>query len=232
MSNRGLRFTLRGKLLLLSIAVLIIPYMGYDYLRQMEVYLRSTLESSLVDTTYAVAGALHNKPELFDTNIDEQQKSLYIHELNHVVQLDGYMDDWMSYSDWSDTYYSNNESYADNFKLIVSKDDHYYYVLIQVDDDDLNYSLLNDQEEINGDHFIIVFRDKFGRLQRAYLAPGGPGQIRPFLYQETFDEYGVEINTKRDITNTSAVWQETDKGYNLEIKIPEYLIGVLSGFYF
>ena len=206
--------------------------MGYDYLRKMEVYLRSTLESSLVDTAYAVAGALNNKPELFDTNIDEQKQSLYIHQLNHVVQLDGYTDDWMNYSDWSDTYSSGYESDNDKFKLITSKDEHYYYVLIQVNDDVLNYTTLNDQEEINGDHFIIVFRDKFNRLQRAYLAPGGPGLIRPFLYQEAYDEYGVETKIKRDITNTSAVWQETDEGYNLEIKIPEYLIGDYLGFIF
>ncbi len=54
--------------MLLSIAVLIIPYMGFDYLRQMESYLRNTLQASLVDAAYAVAGSLNDKPRLFDTS--------------------------------------------------------------------------------------------------------------------------------------------------------------------
>ncbi len=57
MPNSRIKFSLRSKLMLLSIAVLIIPYIGFDYLRQMETYLRETLEASLVDSTYAVAGA-------------------------------------------------------------------------------------------------------------------------------------------------------------------------------
>lgn len=232
MSDSKIKFSLRWKLLLLSIAVLIIPYMGYGYLRQMESYLRDTLESSLVDTAYAVAGALNNKPDLFDSNMSNDENKLYIHQLNNVIQLDGYTDEWSSYSDWSDTYYSDVSSSRDNFKLIISKDEHYYYALIQVNDDELNYSTLYDAAGINGDHFIIVYRDKYQRLQRAYFVPGRPGSIRPFRYEEAYDEYGVETQIQRDITNTSAVWQETETGYNLEIKIPEYLIGKHLGFIF
>ncbi|MCG8380229.1 MAG: proteobacterial dedicated sortase system histidine kinase [Proteobacteria bacterium] len=232
MNNSRIKFSLRWKLLLLSITVLIIPYIGFDYLRQMEGYLRDTLESSLVDSAYALAGALNDKPTLFYSDLSDEGKSLYVHELNHVVQLDGYMDEWLSYSEWSDTYYPDLSSNSDNFKLIISKDEHYYYVLIQVRDDNLVYSTQTDFNEINGDHFIIIYRDKYHRLSRAYLAPGGPGKIRPFRYEEIVDEYGVEVKVQKDITNTSAVWQETENGYNIEIKIPEYLIGERLGFIF
>ena len=75
MPKSGVRFSLRSKLMLLSVAVLIIPYMGFDYLRQMETYLRDTLEASLVDTTYAVAGALNDKPRLFQSSFDIVIKS-------------------------------------------------------------------------------------------------------------------------------------------------------------
>ena len=101
MSHTRIRFSLRSKLMLLSIAVLIIPYIGFDYLRQMETYLRETLEASLVDSSYAVAGALNDKPRLFESSFNENTNSIYIHKLNHPVQLDGYTDDWLSYIDWS-----------------------------------------------------------------------------------------------------------------------------------
>jgi two-component system, OmpR family, sensor histidine kinase ChvG len=232
MSKSGIKFTLRSKLMLLSIAVLIIPYMGFDYLRQMESYLRDTLETSLVDTAYAVAGALNEKPRLFETSFSDNKDNLYVHRLNHVVQLDGYTDDWEAYIDWSDTYDSNTSENTDSFKLIVSKDEHYYYVLIQVKDENLNYSTLDQSENINGDHFVLVYRDKYQRLQKDYLAPSSPGLIRPFRYEEELDAYGVEIRTKKNLTNTSAVWQATESGYNLEIKIPDYLVGERLGFVF
>ena len=129
MSQTSIRFSLRSKLMLLSIAVLIIPYIGFDYLRQMETYLRETLEASLVDSTYAVAGALNDKPKLFESSFNENKNSLYVHQLNNPVELDGYTDDWLSYIDWSETYSPELATDADNFKLIISKDDDYFYVL-------------------------------------------------------------------------------------------------------
>jgi len=230
MSQTSIRFSLRSKLMLLSIAVLIIPYIGFDYLRQMETYLRETLEASLVDSTYAVAGALNDKPKLFESSFNENKNSLYVHQLNNPVELDGYTDDWLSYIDWSETYSPELATDADNFKLIISKDDDYFYVLMQVKDDALVYSTLNNQGHINGDHIAVVYRDKYQRLQKDYLAPSGPGLVRPFRYEEAYDEYGVEIRKQKNLTNTSAVWQATDEGYNIEIKIPVYLLGGNLGF--
>ncbi|GJM05853.1 MAG: proteobacterial dedicated sortase system histidine kinase [marine bacterium B5-7] len=216
--------------MLLSIAVLIIPYIGFDYLRQMETYLRETLEASVVDATYAVAGALNDKPKLFESSFNETKNSIYVHQLNNPIHLDGYTDDWLSYIDWSETYTSETMADGDNFKLIVSKDDDYFYVLIQVIDDSLTYSTLDNDFHINGDHVVVVYHDKYQRLQKDYLAPSGPGLIRPFRYEEAYDEYGVEIRTQKDLTNTAAVWQAVNDGYNIEIKIPAYLLGGHLGF--
>ena len=51
----GFRFTLRVKLLLLSIVVLGIPYLGYEYLRELEQRLRSSLEQSLGDAARTIS---------------------------------------------------------------------------------------------------------------------------------------------------------------------------------
>ena len=206
--------------------------MGYDYLHQMESYLRETLQTSLVDTAFAVAGALNEKSELFDTSFDGEKNNLYVHRLNKTFQLDGYTDDWESYIDWSDTYQSSSESNQDSLKLIISKDELYYYVLMQIVDDELKYSTLEQTEKINGDHIVIVYRDQYQRLFKNYIAPSGPGLIRPYTYEEGLDAYGVETRYKKDLTNTSAVWQTTEDGYNVEIKIPIYLIGERMGFIF
>ncbi len=221
-------FSLRYKLLLVSLAVLVIPIMGFDYLRQMESYLRDTLESTLVDTSYAIAGGLNNQDELFNVYAVQQDNSLYIHELDHTVQMDGYTDDWMSYLDWADTYRSENG--IDSFRLIVSSNERYYYLFMQVNDSSLVYAGADSADKIEADHLILVFTDAADVLHQYYLVPTGPGQIRPFRYELRFDEYGIETRVQRTINNISAVWQPVEGGYNIEMRIPSYLVGDHMGF--
>ena len=79
--------------MLISVVVLVIPYIGFDYIRQTETYLRSTLESTLTNVSYVVASSLNNKPRLFRTSFVEEKDALYIHELNKIIQIDGYTSD-------------------------------------------------------------------------------------------------------------------------------------------
>ena len=230
MFNSNIKISLRSKLMLMSISVLIIPYIGFEYIKETETRLRSTLESTLTYVSYVVASSLNNKPELFRTSFSEKGNALYIHELNDIVQIDGYTYDWSSYLDWSEPYISSTDE--DNFKLIIGKDNDYYYVLLQVKDDKLIYSTRSRNEKINGDHFILVYRDRFRRLHKNYLSPIAIGTITPFAYEKTYDEYEVQIDTKKILTNIPVFLQETTDGFDVEMKIPIYLIGENLGFVF
>ena len=100
---KRLKFTIRIKLLLLSIAVLSIPYFGFEYLRELERYMQDALELSLTDAARAVAAPLNERADLFP-DVDVNENALYVHDFTHPIQLDGYDDDWLSYLSWSDTY--------------------------------------------------------------------------------------------------------------------------------
>ena len=230
MFNFNIKISLRSKLMLMSISVLIIPYIGFEYIKETETRLRSKLESTLTYVSYVVASSLNNKPELFRTSFSEKGNALYIHELNDIVQIDGYTYDWSSYLDWSEPYISSTDE--DNFKLIIGKDNDYYYVLLQVKDDKLIYSTRSRNEKINGDHFILVYRDRFRRLHKNYLSPIAIGTVTPFSYEKTYDEYEVQIDTKKILTNIPVFLQETTDGFDVEMKIPIYLIGENLGFVF
>ena len=218
--------------MLISVAVLIIPYIGFDYIKQTETYLRNTLESTLTNISYVVASSLNNKPSLFETSFIEEENTLYVHELKNIFQIDGYTSDWGSYLDWSELYQSNLQKDKDSFNLIISKDDDYYYILFQVKDNKLIFSSRHGNREIDGDHFILVYRDKYSRLHKNYLSPIAFGSIRPFYYQHVTDEYGVQTKTKKIMTNVSAYIQATEGGFNLEARIPRYLIGDNLGLIF
>jgi len=64
-SPQRIRFSLRGKLALLSLLLLALPWVGYLYVREMEHVLLAAQRQSVESTARAVATALHERPELF-----------------------------------------------------------------------------------------------------------------------------------------------------------------------
>ncbi|NKB38613.1 MAG: proteobacterial dedicated sortase system histidine kinase [Gammaproteobacteria bacterium] len=221
------KFSIRAKLLLLSMVTLSIPYMGFEYIRELETYLRDALEVSLVDAVKSYAAPLHERSGLFPVHDDNPGHSLYVHEMTHPLQTDGYTDDWKAYLAWSDFYELKNEDEQANplaYRLIVGHYNKALYVLIRVTDDKLSYRQANRPDSINNDHISLVFKNAREELLRYYFSPTAPGQIRPFRYKTSSDEYGLEYQQTEYATNITGVWQESTDGYILEIEVPTYLI--------
>jgi dedicated sortase system histidine kinase len=57
---------IRAQLLLVLTVFLVIPFLGYEYVRELETVLRDAQERTLAGTAQAVATALHDRPRLFD----------------------------------------------------------------------------------------------------------------------------------------------------------------------
>lgn len=60
------RFPLRAKLALVALVLLVLPWAGWLYVREMERFLLSAQEQALAATARAVATALHERPKLLD----------------------------------------------------------------------------------------------------------------------------------------------------------------------
>ena len=129
-------------MLLLSVVILSIPYIGFEFLRELERNLRDALETSLVDAARATAGPLHEQASLFVKQHDNPGESLYVHELSHPLQVDGYSRDWENYIAWSNLYRlesSEDPAESINYKLIIGHYKQTLYVLLQIKDDDIIY---------------------------------------------------------------------------------------------
>ncbi len=57
---------IRAQLLLVLTVFLVIPFLGYEYVRELERVLRDAQERTLAGTAQAVATALHDRARLFD----------------------------------------------------------------------------------------------------------------------------------------------------------------------
>ena len=67
MSRVRVALGIRAQLLLVLTVFLAIPWLGYEYVRELERFLRDAQEKTLAGTAQAVATALHDRPRLFDT---------------------------------------------------------------------------------------------------------------------------------------------------------------------
>jgi len=66
MSRIRIALGIRAQLLLVLTVFLVIPWLGYEYVRELERFLRDAQEKTLAGTAQAVATALHDRPRLFD----------------------------------------------------------------------------------------------------------------------------------------------------------------------
>ena len=79
-----MKISLRSKLMLISISVLIIPYIGFENIKETETYLRSTLEKSLTTISTVIASRLNDEPSFFRTSFSKEKDALYVHKLFHM----------------------------------------------------------------------------------------------------------------------------------------------------
>ena len=67
MNRLRIALGIRAQLLLVLTVFLAIPWLGYEYVRELERFLRDAQEGALAATAQAVATALHDRPRLFET---------------------------------------------------------------------------------------------------------------------------------------------------------------------
>jgi len=226
------RFGLRVKLLLLSSFLFTIPWFGYQYVWEMEKYLRFGQEQTLVGTARALATALHERENLFNNQASflpsvEQGKDLYGYQLTEAIQLDGLHHDWPSYSQRAHFYDEQHQLFSQqplthNFKASVAKYDKYLYLFFQVTDNNVIFRDNNSRSIINNDHLALSFSDKktvTNSLQRFIISNKKPGWISAYRITNN------EADIPQPAPQIQGHWRVTSQGYNIELRIPLAALG-------
>ena len=224
-----LRFGLRAKLLLLSSFLFVIPWFGYQYVWEMEKYLRFGQEQTLVGTARALATALHERENLFNNQASflpsvEQGKDLYGYQLTEAVQLDGLHKDWPNFSERAHFYNLQQQLFADqplslNFKASVGKYDKYLYLFFQVVDIQVTFRGKNSRSIVNNDHLALSFSDQNNSLNRFIISNKQAGWISAFSISENDED------TPEPAPQIQGHWLTTPQGYNIELRVPLESLG-------
>ena len=233
------RIGLRLKLVFLSSFLLAIPWLGYKYVWEMEKYLRKGQEQTLVGTVSAAATALHERPNLFNSQASflsdvRQGRDLYAIDVTDPIQLDGDLEEWQNFQYqpqfYGDDYVLENRNHyvpkSLSFKHMVVKYENFLYVMFEVIDDYIVYRKANSFSIHRNDNLHVAFIDKQNQFQRYIISNETPGWVNAYL---TKPEVG-SVYPLRHESKIQGNWKETPQGYNIEIRIPLEMIGSKLGF--
>lgn len=234
-----IRLSIRLKLLLISAALLLVPWVGVHYIQDLEDVLRKNQEAELLGRAQIVAAVLQSQEGMFPDNIitatDAVEESnihltasshIYVRPLKTAIQLDAYMDDWQHYQNRSQEKRSEN---PDSFQYTsyMGSYRHYLYVMYQVQDDSVVYRRGRSLNIVNNDHMKIIMQDKQGDIRHYVVSTVSPGWVN--AHRVEFED-GDWISKAPEL-RIKGEWQETAQGYNLELRIPLSMIGDKLSFF-
>lgn len=234
-------FGIRSKLVFMSAFLLVIPWLGYQYILEMEDYLRRGQEQTVLGTAQALATALNERPELFDEGSyspARRTEDLYVYPIFSALSLnDGSLVDWGEYQRYEVAYdnsaYLRTEltpsRYYDrpdtlSYRTMVGSHNGSLYAYFKVRDDKIVYRS-RDSLRVNRSDFLrisMLNREGTG-VDHFIVAPHEPEFLYPFSVDENFSN---PVHEER----ISGQWYETDEGYEIELQIPFDMLGSRLGF--
>ncbi|MGI9302430.1 MAG: ATP-binding protein [Gammaproteobacteria bacterium] len=193
---------LKTQLLLLGLVVLVIPWGGCQFIREMEVVMRNSQEAATLATAQAAAGLAAQE---LSGRTAPAHTPIYAHDPVSPISLDGYDDDWQSLLHWA-------RSLGDTASLTAVNDGSHLLLLVRVDDERTIYQRPGHAPETT-DHIALSFQSDSpapdGKILLVTSAPGWlAGQIR-----QADGGFRKEPRVRGE-------WQETVSGYNVEFRVP------------
>ncbi len=217
---------LRRQLLLLSLLTLILPWAGCQYLQEVDRALRAGQSSALEATAQAVAARLAVESDLLRRSDQDQsgdaplEEQLYVHSIGGGVIVDGYTGDWQQLG-LSERRFQNPANPKFDARIQAASSADTLYLLLQVDDPQLNYHNPSAGALASGDHLVLASGRSLGVSRYYVISASAPGAVTA----KARDSLGRELREHR----IRGYWKETEAGYAIELSLPISLVGSSLG---
>ena len=208
---------LRSQLLWLCSALLLLPWLGYQYLQDMQGFLLRGQESAQQLTAQAVATLLQTRTELLQTvAVPASEPALYVWPTDQFMVLDGYEDDWDSRIE---ALAVGPIPGADGrsplaYTLRLAQRLEQLFMLVQVEDSQPVYRHPGFPALERSDHLRIALRYG-GALHRYVVAVEAIGAAQVFPADERWRR--LDSNERPPLR---AHWQDRAGGYQIELVFP------------
>ncbi len=206
---------LRRQLLLVSLLTLVLPWAGYQFIRETESALREGQQQMLSSTAMAIAESLSQfQREFGDTQDDGSfgENQIYGHALSTEPLIDGYFDDWLI-------------PHA-SLRSLRGKDGSVEFIVGVYGQDLYLYVNVRDQ--------VVIYEQSAPVLQRSYadfvslVSVSASDDVSELIFRTEAPgdlvallQVGYSLGEEPRVT---AFWQDVAGGYRLEAKIPRSLL--------
>ncbi len=230
--NLTLGLSIRRKLLIASLSLLLVPWVGYLYVQDLEYQLRTEQEKQLLSRAALVALIMEEHPDRFQARSHAEQNNanhLYVRPLQYPVTVDGYAIDWQHYPARLHTLTAENAIAGDQqaspqdieIQYQIGSTEQSLYLLLRVKDEQLIYRSPNATRLDQSDHLRIGLTDQQGHFSRYWLSTISPGWVDV----HAIGQHAGQIAYASTETRIKSEWQEVPGGYTIEIEIPLEMIG-------
>ncbi|MDT8399640.1 MAG: proteobacterial dedicated sortase system histidine kinase [Pseudomonadales bacterium] len=240
------RFGIRSKLLFMASFLLIIPWLGYRYILEMEQYLSRGQEQTVLGMAQALATALNERPELFnESSFSRAQKSqdLYVYPVFYNLEIDDRsLLDWRDYQQYEQLYREsstspnpqnqftsfrsgNNPGDALAFRHMVGEYNRSLYAYFKVQDKHQVFRARGSLRVDRSDSLRIAMVNRDGVFERYVIAPYGSEYIYPYrIGSDIGDVSALEYEPR-----ITGRWNLTGDGYEIELRMPLDMLGERLG---
>ncbi len=212
------------KLLAVSSLLAFIPWLGLQYVKELEQLLLRVQEQGLVSTARAVATALNDRPnvllsgEVYSVPA-EAGRDLRVPNLLRPIVLDGRSEDW----DQPGVEVHEEGGWVGagmppfSFRYRVGRYGAAVFALFEVRDEHVVLRDPSRPELASCDHLQIAVVTADDQFLRFAIDAGGDGPLSAWLIQPD----GTRVADGR----ITGVWRRTAEGYDVELRLPRSLIG-------
>ena len=226
---------IRTKLLLLVLLLLVIPWMGYESVREMEKFLLAGQEQALELTTQGISSILGNRTDLFDPGVGVPEiigKPLtsLLGEIEEPLAIDAPAEIWAA-SVGPLTHFSGfglfecgpeyrPESLAVRHGLALGTDS--VFAFFEIDDDVLVFRDPTLLSLDANDQIRMTIQRNNGEILRYLLTAQAPGRLSVYLMRANWKDV-VDGEALREIVGTL---DPLTGGFAVKVRIPRDLLGV------
>lgn len=214
--------TLKKQLLLVSLMTLILPWAGFEFIRETESALRAGQQQWLAGTARALADTMAQYSEEFPQASGDWSSGdqLYMHKLAKRPIIDGYFNDWSLHA----ASLRSIRGADGPIKFAIGSYGGAVFLFVEVTDRDVVYAaaqtMIIDDGPRYADRVTLVSSSPPYLDESFIFATAAPGPM--LSYKQ--DQYGIAPQAA-----IAAIWQDIAGGYRIEARIPANLLGTNLG---
>ncbi len=215
-------------LILMSFALVVIPWFSYLYLSEMEDFLVDSQANAQLLTAEGISTLLNGRSDLFNELplSPEGYEQLYAHPLSKPVRIDGKDNDWEEVLEYNIGFgnLDSDEAVSDGqnqFYLALGEHNDQIYALVTVKDDAL---VFRDSDILRldlSDHLRITFTGQDEEIRKIVVTMTEPGVTTAYVIDNDW-RYAIQGEPENRIPGFMTL---NEDGYSIEFRIPLELLG-------